>query len=309
MAKFDGTYDENASKKGFSGKQTGACGLPKLSFPEGYTVTISSDFTKTGVEDHGSDVLFSSIVNDDVTYDFKASTEFTKDSKMTAFESKYAALTVADIPTQVPGKVFIGWRNTETKKLYPAHSIMQQGKYEAYVLNYDTVNGASVRLAGKSGIRFQTMFDAEQYTELKEAGHIQTFGTLLAYTDTLTTVGKEFTIENYQAEETFAKVENTKGVFNYTDKAGKAYKAYTIGVVDIAAENYTKAYSTRGYLVVVYSNGVTGTVYTDYNATDNSRSIAVVANRLKTNDADAYNAMTDAQKAIIDAYAAAYVAA
>ena len=302
VAKFDGTYDETATKNGFVNKTS--WGLPKMTFENGYTISFSSEYTKTGVEDRATDVSFSKITTGGTTYTFATET-MAKDTQMQTFDNTFAALTESDIPTAVAGKVYIGWKNTTTNEIYPAFTVMRKGAYEAYILNYDTVNGASVRIAGRSGIRFQTVFDAEQYAWLKEGGFIQSFGTLIAYTDTLTSVGKDFTIENYASEESFAQVKNTKGVFEYTD-GSKTYKAYTVGLVDIA--DYTKSYSARGYLVVTYSNGVTKTIYTDYNATDNSRSIADVAYRLKTTDTEAYNAMSDAQKAIIDNYAAAYVA-
>ena len=304
LAAFDGTYDPTADKNGFVSKTS--WGLPKISFPNGFTISVSSDFTNANTTDRGSDVLFSSITSNGTTYDFKTATELTKNSQMESFDDKFDALTETDIPTQPAGKVFIGWQDNASGSIYPAFSIMQAGTYQPFVIDYDTVNGAGVRTAGKSGIRFQTMFDAEQYAYLKEKGHIVSFGTLITYTDTLTTVGKDFTIENYQDETSFIKVENTKGIFDYTDKNDKTWKAYTMGVVDI--EDYAKAYSARGYLVVAYSNGVTATVYTDYNQADNSRSVAEVAYRVKTNTPDSYNAMSDAKKAIIEAYAAAYVA-
>ena len=301
ISAFDGTYDTTASKQGFVEKSK--WGLPKISFTNGYTITVSSDFTKTGVEDHATDVLLSSLETNGTSYDLTTGTEFT--SHKQAFTDTFACLTQADVPTLAAGKVFLGWRNTDTDSLYPAEAIMLQGKYEAYVIDYDTVTGAAVRIAGKSGIRFQTMFDATQYATLKEKGILESFGTIIAYTDTLTSVGKDFTIENYQDQATFAQVQNTKGVFDYT-VGSKAYKAYTMGVVDIA--DYTKEYSARGYLMINYVDGFTRVVYTDFNATDNSRSIADVANRIKTTALEEYNALSDAKKAIIDAYAAAYVA-
>lgn len=302
VAKFDGTYDPEATKNGFVEKTS--WGLPKMTFENGYTISFSSDFTNANTTDHATDVSFSKITTGGTTYTF-ASETMTKDAQMQAFENTFATLTEADVPTQTPGKVYLGWMNTTTNQLYTSFAVMRKGSYEACIIDYDTVNGASVRIAGRSGIRFQTTFDAEQYDEFKAAGIIKSFGTLITYTDTITTVGKDFTIENYQDQETFAKVENTKGTFEYTD-GSKTYKAYTVGLVDI--QDYTKAYSARGYVVIAYANGVTATLYTDFNITDNSRTIAEVANRLKTTDEAAYEEMSDAQKAIIDAYAAAYVA-
>ena len=165
------------------------------------------------------------------------------------------------------------------------------------------LDGASVRIDtsenSQSGIRFTTLFDTAEYTAA--ANYIKAFGTLIAYTDTLT-ADKDFTIENYTGESTFKAVANTKGTYIYTDKQGATFTAYSMALVDIV--NYAKAYSARGYLVVEYADGTTQTIYTDYDATNNSRSIQQVAQRLKDTDMAAYNAMTDKQKAIIDAYVA-----
>ena len=303
IGRFDGTYNATASNKGFASKTS--WGLPKMNFANGYTITVSSSVENTATEDKGTDVSFWKIANNGTTYTFENETIATT-SNMQAFDEYFDVLTEADVPNLSAGQVYLGWRNTDTNKLYPAHSIMQTGKYEPVIINYDTVNGASVRIGEKSGIRFQTLFDAEQYAAIMEANYIQSFGMIIAYTDTLTTVGQDFTIQNYQDQETFAKVENTKGAFDYTDRNNQTYKAYSMALVEIA--DYTKEYSARGYLVVKYSTGETKTLYTDYNATDNSRSIAEVAYRLKTIGVEEYNAMSEAQKAIIDNYAAAYVA-
>ena len=279
-------------------------GLPKINFENGYTISVSSSFNEENITDHGSDVLFSSIENNSVTYDF-SETELIKDDNMQAFSDTFRTLETAQTMT---GKVFLGWKNTKTKEIYPAYSVVRKvtgQSYEMVAMVFDTVNGADVRFdvskGGKSGIRFQTLFNVDEYEALKTS--IQSFGTIVAYTDTLTK--GDFTIENYQGAGGFLQVENTKGTFEYTDKTGETYTSYSIAVVDIA--DYTREYSARGYLVVEYADGSTQTIYTDYNVTDNSRSIAEVANRLKTNNPGEYNAMSDAKKAIGDAYAAAYV--
>lgn len=298
IAKFDGTYDTTVSKKGFVSYKSG-WGLPKLSFPNGYTITVSSNFTQEGVEDHGSDVLFESIVSDGMFYDFTSKTQFANDNYMKG----YAALKE---PTE-KGQVFLGWKDAKNNlysTAYIVDSHLDIGSYEKVFLGFDTVNGASVRAVGNSGIRFQTTFSANDYEKTKD--YIQSFGTLLAWTDTLTK--GEFMIGNYQGSSTFAQVANTKGTFAYTDGFGNDYQAYSLVVINIAEANYAKSYSARGYLVVEYADGTTQTVYTDYNTADNSRSIADVAYRLKTTNPSEYNAMSDTQKAIVDAYAAAYVA-
>ena len=208
IAKFDGT-DSFVDQESW--------GLPKINFASGYTITVFSSI------DQATDVVFSAIESGSVTYNFSES-QLIKDSNMQTFDSTFKTLTTVQT---MKGKVFLGWKNTTTNKLYPAYSIVRNvtgQKYETVVLIFDTVDGASVRIdreGGQSGIRFQTLFNVDEYESLK--GYIQSFGTLVAYTDTLTTVGKDFTIENYQGETTFAKVENAKGTYEYADRTGETY--------------------------------------------------------------------------------------
>lgn len=272
-------------------------GLPTMNFANGYTITVFSS------SDKATDVVFSAIENGNVTYDF-SETELIKDSNMQTFDNTFQTLSTVQTMT---GKVFLGWKNTTTNKLYPAYSVVRKvagQSYETVVMIFDTVDGASVRIdreGGQSGLRFQTVFNVDEYESLK--GYIQSFGTLVAYADTLTTVGKDFTIENYQGESTFAQVQNTKGTYEYTDRTGETYTSYSMAVIDIV--DYTKVYSARGYLVVVYADGSTKTIYADYDATDNSSSLAEAAIYLKMLDTNKYNKLSSAQKAIVDAYVAA----
>ena len=80
-----------------------------------------------------------------------------------------------------------------------------------------------------------------------------------------------------------------------------------MALVSIKEANYTKAYSARGYLVVKYANDTTQTVYTDYNVSENSRSVAEVAYKLK--QSSEYTTYTSAQQKIVDTFANAYVVA
>ena len=293
IAAFDGT-------SAFVAK--GDWGLQKLNFANGYVISVSSSFTNDSTTDKATDVLFTSIENGGAVYNLKAD-KVEKDNNLVAFDNAFAALGMVEVEA---GEVFLGWKNTVTGELYPAYSFFkkQAGEnYEAVVVGFDVLDGASVRIDtsenSQSGIRFTTLFDTAEYTAA--ANYIKAFGTLIAYTDTLT-ADKDFTIENYTGESTFKAVANTKGTYIYTDKQGATFTAYSMALVDIV--NYAKAYSARGYLVVEYADGTTQTIYTDYDATNNSRSIQQVAQRLKDTDMAAYNAMTDKQKAIIDAYVA-----
>ena len=303
IASFDGTYDPSKPNNGF--EQNISWGMPKIKFENGYTISILSSIEDKRTTDKGTDVLFSSMTNDGKTYNFKQDT-LTQDSQMEEFNNSFKFLTTKQT---AEGKVFLGWKNTTTNELYPSYSIVKKGEiYEPVSLGFDIVDGAGVRIdtseGGRSGIRFQTTFDYDEYEAIKETGSLQSFGTLVAWTDTLT--NGDFTIENYQTQSTFAKVQNTKGTFEYIDSDGKKYAAYSMAIY-VDPDHFMIEYSARGYLILEYADGNTRTIYTDYNATDNSRSIAKVANQFKTANSDTYNAMTQAQRDVIDAFVTSYM--
>ncbi len=341
VARFDGTYDSNASKNGYTGRS--AMGLPKLSFPNGYTVTVSSDFTVDGVDDHGTDVVFTQIktavplhtsssshtpcwfipagtgyknLNGSTTA-YNNSTTYTLNSASTTeFTSQFVDAYAALKANMQKGDVLLGWKDAEGA-LYPSSTVYEATDISGYtpvVLGFDTINGASVRIGvagGQSGIRFMALFDKAEYRAAKS--YIQSFGSLIAYTDDLDQ--RDFTIANYQSEidaqsTSIRQVANTKNTFNYDLATGmigaSGQPAYSMAVVDI--EDYTQRYSARGYLEVKYADDTTQYIYTDYNEADNSRSVAEVAYKIKMNAAAEYENYEQAQKDVIDNYADAYVA-
>ena len=298
LAQFDGTDTFEA------GTSHTSCGLPKLSFPNGYKVTISSSFTHTKTTDQATDVYFTSIVNNEVTYNFNTQETLKKDSYMEAYDALFGTPTEPEAQPGEVSQVLLGYQDAQGN-LYPTES---EG-YTAVYLGFDTINGASVRIdtsvGGQSGIRFMTTFNVNDYASVK--GYIQSCGTLIAYTNALTK--DDFTIENYATEiaagTQVAQVPNTKGVFTYIDQNNKSYTAYSMALVGIT-EN-TQEYSARGYIVVKYADGTTATVYTDYDADLNTRSIAEVAYKLQ--QSAEYQTYTAEQKAIVDGYADDYVVA
>ena len=317
LAAFDGTYDATATKNGFVNKTS--WGLPKLSFPNGYKVTVSSYMdTELAEGRSATDVLFHSFSNNctmsdaatvgsGTTHALTTTTEFTNQ-----YIDAYAALKA----NMQKGDVLLGWKDAENA-LYPSSTVYAATDISGYtpvVLGFDTINGASVRIdtaGGKSGIRFMALFDKAEYRAAK--AYIQSFGTLLSYTDDLDL--RDFTIANYQTEidaqsTSIRQVANTTNTFNYDLATGligaSGQPAYSIAVVDI--EDYTKEYSVRGYIEVKYADETTQIIYTDYNEADNSRSIAEVAYKIKTNAAAEYENYEQAYKDVIDAYAEAYVA-
>ncbi len=325
LAYFDGTYDATATNNGFTGRTK--MGLPKMSFPNGYTVTVSSNFTKDGVDDHGSDVVFldvrtaattatwvptSSTAYKDATYSGGQLYSFNK-TEVTDFTSNYTK--AYDEIAANEGKALLGWKDAEGA-LYPTTTALTSADISAYnpvFLGFDTMKGASVRIdptGGQSGLRFMMLFDKAEYAAAE--GYIQSQGTLIAYTTALNL--KDFTYANYETEitagTTIAQVPNTKSkMFNYNvatnrvdDENGQP--AYSMALVGIS--DYTQEYSARGYLVVQYADETTQYIYTAYNEADNVRSIAEVA--YKVQQLPDYQNYTAEQKAVVDGYAALYVA-
>ena len=320
LAAFDGTT---------TFKSLSTWGLPTLEdFRDGYTISFSSNITtyydssagsgatKTDptATDKGTDSFFTTITTNDATttYNFSGST-ITVDEGMTKFNETFAT----EAPETGAGEVFLGWKGADGLYAGPsgamAHELIRKSAYEAVTIGYDTINGASVRIDtkdGKSGIRFMTTFDKDDYTAVSQ--YITEIGTLVAKTSDLDE-SKDFTIENYQdvidADGNVKKVVNTKGVFDYTAKDGTTYTAYAMAITfeNVSADYYTVVYSARGYLVVTYADGSTATIYTDYNAGDNSRSVAQTAYNLKTIGSAEYETYTTDEKAVVDTYANAYV--
>ena len=86
IAEFDGTYDKNKENNGFKNSLTAeekangvekSWGLPKLDLAGGYKISFSSNFTESGVEDHGSDVVVKEILTNGTNYDLTAATQTT----------------------------------------------------------------------------------------------------------------------------------------------------------------------------------------------------------------------------------------
>lgn len=314
VAKFDGTYDSTASNQGFVAKSK--WGFPKMTFPNGYKVSFSSSYTNENTTDQATDVSFWRIKNngtinsnevvqtDGAYYTAFSDTAFTKNNYMQAY----------DLMEENASKTLLGWKDAEGA-LHSTDTALASSDISAYTpvfLGFDRIAGASVRIdtseGGKSGLRFITGFNPDDYAALLETGYVTSFGTLLAYKESL--VQGIFDVVNYATElavETDKKVvqvasgSNGGSTFEYT-QGGVTYTAYSVALVDLT--DYTQEYSARGYIVVAYADGTTATLYTAFNETNNTRSIAQTAYNLKTIGAAEYNTYTAAQQAIVDTYAA-----
>ena len=172
------------------------------------------------------------------------------------------------------GCVFVGWTTDPAKlsDLYPAGyemTLTANTKLHAVWIRFALLDGASVCIVkNTSGIRFTTIVDGDGYDAGKAMGLIAEIGTLVAPTEYLYI--REFTHsglgEGYYAER---KMET------WRDDMGDT-RAYSAAFVNISYDQYSKAFSARGYMKVNYTTGE-GYIYTAYDAKNHSRSIYQVA--------------------------------
>lgn len=199
----------------------------------------------------------------------------------------------------VEGKLFIGWKIGEG--LYPAG-----GKFDAettdsvtaVAIAFDTLSGAYFRIgetAEYSGIRFDTSFNAADYEKIKS--FVTEYGTLILPEDTLN--GKEITLENFVADETVLKVKSTS---SSVDNGTTTFRG---AIFSVKEANYNRVFTGRGYLTVKYSDE---TVKNFYSETVAKNSVASMAKSFIENNGDDFALLTEEQKAVVNAYAAAYQA-
>lgn len=196
-------------------------------------------------------------------------------------------------------EVLLGWQiGGDFVAPNTKYTAAENATVTAVTLSFYMKAGASIRVSGDSGIRFTYLVDGNALNAYSTAGKIVADGILLLPTDSLD--GKDFVLDEFVAGETIIKSERTVQLGADSDVAGMS--AYIVRLTQIKTANFARAFSARGFVEVVYSNGEHGFVYTTYNEDENSRSPMQVAQLCKA--ADEYQTMTDAEKAVVDNYIA-----
>ena len=193
------------------------------------------------------------------------------------------------------GKVFIGWQSADGKLYAAGAAVTAETPAELYAaaIEFATQDGAYIRVgenAAVSGIRFDTTFNAAEYTAIKN--FVTEYGTLILPKDFLTE-GKDFTLENFEVDKTILKIKST-----VSTTGEDSVTTYRGAIFEINEANYNRYFAARGYFTVKYTNGETKNFYYANN------SVANVAKVFKES-AD-YENLSDEQKSIVDAYAAKY---
>ena len=328
---FDGSYT-TASGNGFTNKST--WGLPKMSFPNGYTISFSStNATGTG---KATDVSFSKVLNGTITTNMNTLTSGETIDFANATLPKDNYMKAYDTIKENADKTLLGWKDTDGK-LHSTKTALTSadiGAYTPVFLGFEKIQGASLRIDtvyGNSGLRFISGFNPDDYKALSDARYIKTpenetgcitFGTLLAYKESLTE--GIFDVVNYatqlEAGTNVLQAESTKKIFDYTapvkDNEGKIltddngnvitkdYKAYSVALVNPNIE-YAQSFAARGYIVVKYDDETTATFYTQYTAENDIRSIKQIAVIIATSEEAKveFDTYTTEQKNVVLGYA------
>lgn len=139
-------------------------------------------------------------------------------------------------------------------------------------------DGASIRIGDPTGLRFRSVMEKSVCDAL-----IATFGaenvvsgTLILPTDYLKS-DVEFTIEGLNAKSVKYKNIVNDGANSVITVGNVEYYAYYASLVNILAQNLTREFSARAYLTIKLNATESITVYSDYNAEKNSRSVYEVA--------------------------------
>ena len=163
------------------------------------------------------------------------------------------------------------------------------GKNSA-ILSPEVVEGASIRTADKSGIRFSTNISADAIEFAKAAGAELSFGTVIVPVDYLADIDF-ITIENLEAAgKKYLDIKADAGIIENADGSVTINAA----MIDILPDNYDREFVATAYIKYTVDE-VDYYIWANPSIEDNARSIEAVA----------YAALADVTATATDAYATA----
>lgn len=164
--------------------------------------------------------------------------------------------------------------------------------------------GASIRLSSKNGIRFHTQVDTQAIDSLISEGATVECGTLIAPEDLIE--GQELTFDLPINKYVDVQYDLNKGYYDDTN-------TFVGSLVNIKTSNTTynaeignldRPFVGRGYVKVTKGDDtyINYAKYFDYNATNNSRSLAYIALALQGDETN-YSKLSEQFKAFVDSMA------
>lgn len=220
-----------------------------------------------------------------------ASSDVTADGKFT--------LPVADPHSKAQ---LVGWKDAEGKLYKPGKELTgltANATFTAVTADFKTLDGAAVRFADPTGLRFYSQASKADFDAIGAA--LTATGTLILPTDML---GEgELTLEALAGKEESKDYLNivNSGWLNAATAEADGYYQFSGAIVNIKTANYDRNFSAVGYFTVTYENGETANFYGGYKAA-NATSVKTVATKALEDLAanpDKYNAT---EKAILESY-------
>ena len=218
--------------------------------------------------------------------------------------AKAAALGFEIIRGQTPtygNATIVGWQYGEGENaVFTGDDVFDANEVGAVTIksvafteeDFGVITGASIyTVSGKSGLRFSTKVSAEF---LALVGDNAKFGTILALNHnlgllelTLDTAAMKFDVPVAKALES----DKTKWEKDGTDSVYRV----ALNNMGTTSDAYRTNVAARGYVTVTYTDGSTGTFYTNFNADENVRSMYSVARALKLqgNNTEVVNTIID----------------
>lgn len=160
-------------------------------------------------------------------------------------------------------------------------------------------DGASVRLVeGSSGIRFCGEVDKDYVADLEATDNVSdvTYGIIITPKSYLNDDCSDFTVlelEAKYASNPYLKIEAEKKIDN-----GDTYE-FRCAMIGLKRNVYAWEFAARSYIEVVYDDGTTNYIYSDFDDSVNARSIRYVA---KAALADSSASYTDMEETILVDY-------
>ena len=220
-----------------------------------------------------------------------ASSDVTADGKFT--------LPVADPHSTAQ---LVGWKDAEGKLYKPGKELTgltANATFTAVTADFKTLDGAAVRFADPTGLRFYSQASKADFDALGAA--LTATGTLILPTDMLG--AGALTLEalaDKEESKDYLNIVNS-GWLNAATAEADGYYQFSGAIVNIKAANYGRNFSAVGYFTVTYENGETANFYGGYKAA-NATSVKTVATKALADLAanpDKYNAT---EKAILESY-------
>ena len=196
----------------------------------------------------------------------------------------------------------VGWKDAEGKLYKPGKELTgltANATFTAVTADFKTLDGAAVRFADPTGLRFYSQASKADFDALGAA--LTATGTLILPTDRLG--------EGYLTLEALADKEESKDYLNIVNSGwlnaataeADGYYQFSGAIVNIKTANYDRNFSAVGYFTVTYEDGETANFYGGYKAA-NATSVKTVATKALEDLAanpDKYNAT---EKAILESY-------